>query len=285
MRRLLNYCLILIILSGTGLSFAAENADELYRQGRFSEAEKAYAQGDMDHPKNISYRYNRGCAAYQNGDYQGASAAFSSVWRRTEDESIRHKTAYNLGNTAFKQDDFESAIQYYKTALVHDSTNEDARYNLELALREREKQKQEQQKQEQQKQDEQQQKDSSDNQQQDKQSQQDDKGDQDSSKEDQQKKQDQSESEKDQGNETNKNEQAEKDKTEKGSQDLSGELSPRQAMEGTKKDDQTSEEAKAGIDKKKAEALLDNIQEDPSRILHFQIPKEKRRGVSSGKNW
>ncbi|MDB4265000.1 VWA domain-containing protein, partial [bacterium] len=41
-------------------SRAAESPDELYRKGRFAEAEKAYAQSDMDNPKDLRYRYNRG---------------------------------------------------------------------------------------------------------------------------------------------------------------------------------------------------------------------------------
>ena len=278
-RNLVTYFLALMILSGTGLSFAADSADELYRQGRFGEAEKAYAQGDMDHPKKFRYRYNRGCAAYQNGDYKGASAAFSSIYRRSEDESLRYKAAYNLGNTAFKQGDFESAIQYYKTALVYDSENKDARYNLELALREREKQKKEQQKQEDKKQ-----QGSSEDQKQKQKDQQKEKGEQ-KSKEGQQQQEDKSETDKDQGKEGNNQQQAGQNKAEKKPQDLAGKLSPRQAMEEGKKEEQPSEESKAGIDKKRAEALLDNIQEDPSRILRFQIPRDKRGGVGSGKNW
>jgi hypothetical protein len=46
-----------------------------------------------------------------------------------------------------------------------------------------------------------------------------------------------------------------------------------------------SEASAAMIDKKKAEALLDNVQEDPSRFLQYQLSKEKRRGPRSGKDW
>lgn len=257
---------------------AADRADELYRQGRFGEAEKAYAQGDMDHPKNIRYRYNRGCAAYESGNYQGADAAFSSVMRRTDDESIRQKAAYNSGNAAFKQGDFESAIHYYKTALIHDNTNEDARYNLELALREREKQKKEQQK-------------SSENQQQDQKGQKENKKAQkkegrESSHKDQPQKQDKSESKQDQESKAGRQPQADQDKGKEKNEprDLSGKLSPRQDMKQGKETEQPPNEDRAGIDKKKAEALLDNIQEDPSHILQFQIPEEKRR-IGSGKSW
>ncbi len=126
---------------------AAESPDELYRQGRYEEAQQAYAQQDMDHPKDIRFRYNRGCAAFQNGQYAEASAAFSSVMKRTENADLRFKAAFNLGNTAFKQGDYASAATYYKQALVEQPSSENARYNLELTLRtlKKEKEKQEQQ--------------------------------------------------------------------------------------------------------------------------------------------
>ncbi len=42
--------------------------------------------------------------------------------------------------------------------------------------------------------------------------------------------------------------------------------------------------AAASIDKRKAEALLDNMKEDPSRSLRYQL-QGKRRGPGSGKDW
>ena len=126
----------------TSHSPAAENPDELYRQGRFAEAEKMYAESDMDNPKDIRYRYNRGCAAYQNSDFKGAQAAFSSVLRREKEGKMSFKASYNLGNTAFTQGDFTAAADYYKQTLISDPENEDARYNLELSLKELKKQQQ-----------------------------------------------------------------------------------------------------------------------------------------------
>ena len=50
-------------------------------------------------------------------------------------------------------------------------------------------------------------------------------------------------------------------------------------------EDQTPDQPGAVLDRKKAEALLDNLKEDRSRFLRFQIPEDKRRGVKSGKDW
>ena len=39
------------------------------------------------------------------------------------------------------------------------------------------------------------------------------------------------------------------------------------------------------MEKKKAEALLDNIQEDRSLLMQLQTSQERRQGVASGKDW
>ena len=124
-----------IVLLIAGQAASDENPDKLYRQGRFEEAEKIYTRKDMDNPKDVRYRFNRGCAAYQKSDFQGAMASFSSVARRIEDDEIRFKAAYNMGNAAFKQNDYTSAYELYKTALRYKPDSVNARHNFELTLR------------------------------------------------------------------------------------------------------------------------------------------------------
>ena len=298
--RIKAYTFIILLLTGPIFSIhawgAEEDPDELYRQGRFAEAEKAYARSDMDNPKDIRHRYNRGCAAYQNSDFQGAMAAFKSVSRRAEDDETRYKTAYNLGNAAFKQGDFASAVMQYRQAILLKPGSDDAKVNLELALKELARQKSE--KTEEQK--EQSQEDSgqpgdqgdsskADKEQEGSDASSQDKGiDQESSQtQDQQDEkgqtgpghEQQSEQESDAGT-------GERPKPEEGStEDLSGELEPLQAMPDEQTGDQIQDTAMSMIDKKKAEALLDNINEDRSRFLQFQVPKDKRHGVLSGKDW
>lgn len=276
---------------------AEENPDELYRQGRFGEAEKAYTRSDMDNPKDIRYRYNRGCAAYQNSDFKGARAAFSSVLTRTDakgplslrrNKDIPFKAAYNLGNTAFKEGNFEPAVTQYKKALLLDPESVDAKYNLELALRELEKLKKK--KTEEQKEGGPKKYDKSKDK---------DKGSKPGeNEEDSGKKQSQAQDQK--NGKAQKNPEQQKageqrkdnmlDAGQRAEQepprDLSGKLTPLQATPDQGKDqppDQT--QAGAVLDKKKAEALLDNLKEDRSHFLRFQVPEDKKRGVPSGKDW
>ena len=269
-RRSVIFLLVVIgvFLGAPVLAAGGENPDELYRLGRFAEAEKIYADSDMNNPKDLRYRYNRGCANYQGSDYKGAKASFSSVLRRAKDSKTRVKAAYNLGNTAFKQGDFASAAAHYKKAILIDPESENARYNLEIALRKLEKQKKEQKEG---------QKSSGK------------KGVKKDQSKDGKKGKGEGESSPDKSAEKkgpqDKDQQDKKTDEEKGPpKDLSGDLQPREALPQKEKDE-GSGQAISLMDRKKAEALLDNVKEDRSKYLEFQTPKGKRRGVLSGKDW
>ena len=263
-------------------AFGAEDPDELYEKGRFAEAEKAYARFDMDHPRDIRYRYNRGCAAYQNSDYQGAAAAFSSVLRRAEDAEMRFRSSYNLGNTAFKQGDFAAAIDYYKKAVLYNPESDEARYNLELTLREVEKQKKNKDPEKQSES----QNDSSEKEKKEGQ-QKNEKKEEKGQEKDNNQDENQAESEKNGDSEQGKDSTPDKQKESGQEQpkDLSGELKARGDLPKQQPDDSTLTPPVSMIDKKKAGALLDNIKEDRSRYLRLQIPQDKKNGVSSGKDW
>jgi len=284
---------------------AAEDPDELYSEGRFAEAQEAYNNLDMKNPKDIRFRYNRGCAAYQNSDYQGAMAAFSSVLRRTKskdpsakgDDKIRFRAAYNMGNVAFRQGDFVSAVKYYKEVILYNSQSDDARYNLELSLKKLEEQKK--------KEEESKPEGSKGDKERDKQSEEEKDGKDSRSSSDEKTPDEKTQDEKEtqgmdreqkedksgpEGREKREKEDgaaSEKRQEAKGgsSKDLSGELKPRQELAEQQGENQVPDSRASVMNKKKAEALLDNINEDRSRFLRFQIPEEKRNGVSSGRDW
>jgi Ca-activated chloride channel family protein len=273
---------IAVSFAAAGRSQAAESPDELYRKGRFAEAEKAYARSDMDNPKDLRYRYNRGCAAYQSGDYQSAAAAFASVLRRSKDDEIRFKAAYNLGNANYRQGDFKSAVDHFKQAIGYDPSNEDTRHNLEIALRALQKQK-EQQSQDQSQPDDQQQSDG-EKKEADKKRQ----TDEDASKQESQdaNRTEQSKSGRDQktGQPPEQNTADAGQTGQKPQQNLAGDLKPRQDMPPAKAQDQSTQTNMTMMNQNKAEALLDNIREDRSRMMQLQT-KGRRPAVASGKDW
>jgi len=67
--------------------------------------------------------------------------------------------------------------------------------------------------------------------------------------------------------------------------DLSGKLEAANAAPKKEGDTGVSSVPFTMIDKKKAEALLDNIKEDRSKFFRFQLPGKRKDRVSSGKDW
>ena len=272
MRRVVMCLLFCAVLAPVGRSSAGEDPDRLYRVGRFAEAFEAYSREELADPKDLRHRFNRGCAAYQKEDYPGAQAAFASVFRRADDEEMRFRALFNLGNAAFKLEDFATAVNYYRQAVVMHPESEPTRRNLELALRELDKQEQaEQQEQDQPPQE---------------------------SQEGQQQQEQKSGQDKPSNGESEPQSQPTPGEQpaatpEPPPEEQAGETPAAQetppAEEGQTGGQEPQEErriqALLGMDQKKAEALLDNIQEDPARMLRFQIPKDKRGGPASGQDW
>ena len=253
-------CLLLSLTEG----ICAENPDELYGQGRFAEAAKGYADQDMDNPRDIRYRYNRGCADYQASDFKGAMAAFSSVLKRTDDPETRVKAGFNLGNAAYKKGDFAAAIAYYQQAIVLDPANGNARYNLELALRELEKQKEREKEQKEQRQQQQNRKKK------------------DSSKEQKEGAEEPSQK-KSKPDQTDQKQDQERDES---SHEKSQNAGDKDAQQPNEPEPQKQAPVPAvPMERQKAEALLDNIKENRARFLKFQRPETKTPNPSSGKDW
>lgn len=125
---------LLALLTLTALPLLAADPDELYRAHEYRAAQKAYGELDLKHPQTVRYRYNRGCAAYQAGDYAAAQAAFKSSLTRATDAELRYRCCFNLGNTAFKQGDYRAAAGYYRQALRLRPGDNALKANLELAL-------------------------------------------------------------------------------------------------------------------------------------------------------
>lgn len=258
--------LLLLALCSAGTCLAADNPDNLYRQGKYKEAMAGYEKLDLDHPKDISYRFNRGCAAYQLQDYQSAQAAFTSVYARAQDNTMRYKAAFNLGNTGYQAGDFRSAADSYKEALRLNPQSSEARYNLELALKKIEQAKKDKDQEKQQGKSCQRKQDKPDKQQ-----------------KDQQDKQDKQQEQKDQQAKGEQKQDQAKSQAKEQPKDLSGELKATNPAQMQKNAENQKEQQQAkSVERKKAEALLNNIQEDRTRYLKFQVPEDK---VKSGKYW
>ena len=119
---------------GDPVAAKGAEAAEHYENERFAEALRVYRDAQLEDPESPLLKFNIGGALYKIEDLQGALAEFDEVSQQSDD-ALRASSLYNMGNVYFRQRQFPQAAQSFKEALAHDPQDEDARANLELALR------------------------------------------------------------------------------------------------------------------------------------------------------
>ena len=132
------------------------DANKLYDQEAYEEALRLYLQAQSESPESPILHYNLGAALYKNDKLEEARKVLEHSLDGAPEE-LKPKVLYNLGNVLFKtvreQPDpslLEQAAEFYRNALRLDPNDEDAKFNLELVLKELEKQSQQQDQQKQQ---------------------------------------------------------------------------------------------------------------------------------------
>jgi Ca-activated chloride channel homolog len=148
---------LMVLLLGTGLGFGIgdlERGNRMYREGRYEEAVEAYVRVIESGRSTPQVHYNLGTALLALGRYQEAERALGTALQGV-DPALRQSTFYNLGNRFLQEGRAEqdparqgglldAAIEAYRRALRVAPGDTDAKWNLELALRERERNEQRQ---------------------------------------------------------------------------------------------------------------------------------------------
>jgi Ca-activated chloride channel homolog len=155
-RRVRTAVLLLVVLAVTGFGIGdLERGNRLYREGRYDEAAAVYERIVADGTAAPQVHYNLGTALLALGRFDDAQRHFESALQGVEPE-LRQRTFYNLGNRFLEEGRAEgdvqregalldAAIEAYRSALRMAPHDVEAKWNLELALREREENEQRQQ--------------------------------------------------------------------------------------------------------------------------------------------
>lgn len=155
-RRAQRAAVIALLLAATGFGIGdLEKGNRLYREGKYEDAVAAYQRVVESGDASPQVHYNLGTALLALGRYEEADTHFQRALQGVEPE-LRERTFYNLGNR-FLQDArasgdvrqqgelLDAAIEAYKRTLRIDPQDVDAKWNLEMALRDREENEQRQQ--------------------------------------------------------------------------------------------------------------------------------------------
>lgn len=122
----------------------------LYRQKRYAEAETMYKKALSFSPNSEVARFNLASALIRqagstdanngNTPLSDAMQLLTDLEANAQNMQIVEKAAYDLGNLAFNQQNYQGAIDHYKNALRKNPYNDKARENLRLAQKKLEEQ-------------------------------------------------------------------------------------------------------------------------------------------------
>ena len=122
--------LIIAFLININFIFSQDKGLEYYQNREF-EAAKNYYESIILESENPEAQLGKGSSSFQLGDYDSAKGAFEESLR-SNDNIIRSKALYNLGNTLYQNQKNEEALAYYRKALELNPDDKEARYNYEL---------------------------------------------------------------------------------------------------------------------------------------------------------
>lgn len=123
------------------------SGNKLYKAGHYSEAEVQYRKALEANGKSYMAQFNLASAllrqeATTKGQQEGDKASkrqdeavqlLTQVAQNCPDKNIAGRANYDLGNLAYRQQQYEQAIELYKNALRNNPNDENARHNLRLA--------------------------------------------------------------------------------------------------------------------------------------------------------
>lgn len=114
-----------------------------YQEGKYDEALEKFLNAKGINADLAALKNNTASALYQMEKYKEALDEFSQI--DPEKASIpKAEFYYNLGNSFYRTNQFDKAVDSYKKSLIENSVDMDAKKNFELALKKLQEQKQKQ---------------------------------------------------------------------------------------------------------------------------------------------
>ncbi len=124
------------VLAAAGPAADARRGNAAYDKEEWDGALEHYNRALSKAPADKRLNFNSGAAYYRLEDYDKASESFGEAAAAPGVAAGAH---YNRGNALFKKGDLAGAIAAYREALTLKPADEDAKFNLQRALQEKQK--------------------------------------------------------------------------------------------------------------------------------------------------
>ncbi|MBL7694756.1 MAG: VWA domain-containing protein [Ferruginibacter sp.] len=137
---------VVLFVSGSSVSMAQDqkklikNGNEAYEKKDYGSAVTNYQQAISKKPGDVVAQYNLGNALYRNNNKEDAVQAYEKALASASTNAEKAKAWYNKGVALQNNNKLPECIHAYKQALKLDPTDEDARQNLQRALKQQKQQ-------------------------------------------------------------------------------------------------------------------------------------------------
>jgi Ca-activated chloride channel family protein len=118
--------------------------NEAYKINNYDAAENSYLDALKIADNNTTATYNLGNTFYRKDKTDKAIDSYDNTIKASSDNTVKEKAYYNKGVALQKSKKLPECINAYQNALLLDPKDEDARQNLQRALKEQQKQQQQQ---------------------------------------------------------------------------------------------------------------------------------------------
>ena len=145
-----NAVAVFFFMSFSFSSFAQTGKDAIikgnkaYKENNYNAAENAYQEALKNSDTNVTASYNLGNALYKKNNTEEAVKSYDNAIANAKDNSVKQKAFYNKGVALQAAKKLPQCITAYENALILNPNDEDARQNLQRALKEQKKQQQQQ---------------------------------------------------------------------------------------------------------------------------------------------
>lgn len=118
--------------------------NKAFEQKDYDKAESEYRSALEKSENNSTAAFNLGNTLYRKNKLEDAVKSYDAVISNTNDNRVKQKAYYNKGVAYQKAEKLPECIVAYKNALLLDPKDEDARQNLQRALKKQQEQQQQQ---------------------------------------------------------------------------------------------------------------------------------------------
>jgi len=121
-----------------------QEGNQAFTEQAYLEALDLYQSAQVESPELAEPYFNAANTFYRQGDYPAALEQMQMALQYVDEASLAESSLFNLGNTLYNSQDLNQAVESYTQALLLDPGDQDAKYNLELALQQQEQEQQQQ---------------------------------------------------------------------------------------------------------------------------------------------